>query len=118
MQKRLSAIVWFCIFVIGATGMFQMSANPYYEGFLAIGNTWSLAILVKHMLVLIFVMLMAYVSFVQEPRMERAAMLMTKDEQAGRTRISKEARSENRMILILAVLFFLILVFTSLARAA
>ncbi|MHC1784676.1 MAG: hypothetical protein AB9891_18320 [Anaerolineaceae bacterium] len=117
-RKRLFMAAWLCLGVIGATGMFQMSASTSYEGFLAIQNPWSQAILVKHLLVLVFLAAMAYLYSVQETRLGRAAFKAAKDPEESEKLLAAEARSENRTILLLAAMFFLILVFTSLARAA
>jgi hypothetical protein len=51
-QKRVDPVSWFSLALLIATGLIQMSANPNYEGFLAIQNPWSLAILGKHVVFL------------------------------------------------------------------
>jgi uncharacterized membrane protein len=51
-QKRLDPLGWICLAVLAATGLVQMSANPNYQGFIAIHNRWAAAILVKHLLFL------------------------------------------------------------------
>ena len=50
MQKRLEPIAWFSISLLIVTGLFQMSVNPHYDGFLSTSTQWSLAILTKHIL--------------------------------------------------------------------
>ena len=35
-QRRLDPLGWFSIILLLVSGMFQMSANPHYEGFLSI----------------------------------------------------------------------------------
>jgi hypothetical protein len=117
-RKRLFVAAWLCLAVLGATGMFQMSASPSYEGFLAIHNPWSQAILVKHLLVLVFLAAMAFLYTVQEPRLGRATFMAAKDPEGSGKQLVLAAGAENRIIIGLAALFFLILVFTSLARAA
>jgi uncharacterized membrane protein len=52
-QKRLDPLGWLCLVVLAATGLVQMSANPNYQGFIAIQNRWAAAILVKHLLFLV-----------------------------------------------------------------
>jgi len=51
-QRRLESIGTFCLFLLLASGMFQMSANKYFAGFLSTANPWSSAILAKHLLFL------------------------------------------------------------------
>ena len=48
LQKRLEPLAWFSMGLLVVTGLFQMSANPHYDGFLSTSTQWSLAILVKH----------------------------------------------------------------------
>ena len=48
MQKRLEPIAWFSMSLLFLTGLFQMSVNPHYDGFVSISTQWSTAILVKH----------------------------------------------------------------------
>jgi hypothetical protein len=117
-RKRLFIATWLCLGIIGATGMFQMSASHFYKGFLAIHNPWSQTILVKHLLVLVFLAVMAYLYAVQESRLHRAAFKTMKDPEGSGKLLVLAARAENHTILLLAALFFLILIFTSLARAA
>ena len=44
-QARLLSTGWFSLALLTGTGLFQMSSNPNYQGFLAIANTWAVAIL-------------------------------------------------------------------------
>ena len=41
LQRRLDNLGWLSIIVLAGTGLFQMSANPNYPGFLAITNRWA-----------------------------------------------------------------------------
>src|SRR5512136_1097243 len=49
-QQRLESLGWFCLALLLATGMFQMSANRNYSGLFSTANPWSVAILAKHLL--------------------------------------------------------------------
>ena len=44
-QKRLEPLAWFSLAILIATGLFQLSINPHYDGFLSTSGQWSLAIL-------------------------------------------------------------------------
>ncbi len=117
-QRRLVFLAgWFCLGVIGATGLFQMSANTNYSGFLAINNPWSQAILIKHLLVVLFLGVFFFLNGVLEGRFTKAAIRLKRDE-THRLEMDKIARAENRTIVLLYVLFFAILLFTSMAMAA
>ena len=73
-QRRLDPIAWFCLVTLAGTGMFQMSANPHYQGLLEIQNPWAVAILVKHLLFLGMAGLSAYMTWGLLPEMRRVAM--------------------------------------------
>jgi uncharacterized membrane protein len=49
-EQRFRPAANVSLVILLATGIVQMSGDPYYEGFLAISNPWSVALLVKHML--------------------------------------------------------------------
>jgi uncharacterized membrane protein len=70
-QKRLDPLAWFSLAVLIATGMFQMSANPNYKGFLAFDNTWAVSILVKHVLFFGIIALAAYQTWWLMPAFRR-----------------------------------------------
>src|SRR5512143_728393 len=52
-QSRLDSISWFCLFLIVATGLFQMSVNRNYHGLVQIENLWEAAILTKIALLIV-----------------------------------------------------------------
>lgn len=73
--QRLESLIWFCIIVLVSTGILQMSSHPNYQGFLEIGNRWSTAILIKHLVFLVMVLLSAYLSWGLTPKLERIILL-------------------------------------------
>ena len=72
MQKRLEPIAWFSMSLLLVTGLFQMSVNPHYDGFLSISTQWSLAILTKHLLGIIMVVVSAIQTWEVIPAIRRA----------------------------------------------
>ncbi len=62
-QIRLDSVGWLSLIVLGGTGLIQMSASPNYQGFLAISNRWSAAILLKHLVFLGMVVVSAYLTW-------------------------------------------------------
>ena len=115
-QKRLDSLGWFCLALLLATGMFQMSANPNYEGFLAISGQWASSILIKH----IFFGLMIVVSAAQTwwllPNIQRA---MLRQQKLGDEKEIASLRKREALLLNLnLILAILILGVTALARAA
>ncbi len=113
-QKRLDPLGWFCLAVLAGTGMFQLSANPNYQGFLQVESTWGIAILVKHMLFFGMTALSAYLTWDLLPALRRAALRQAKDP-AEAVRLEQRNTQLLRLNLILSLL---ILALTALARAS
>ena len=114
-QKRLEPIAWFSMGLLLATGLFQMSANPHYNGFLSLSTQWSMAILLKHSLAVVVVVVSAVHTWEVLPALRRT--LMKKDKATP----EEVARLEKREVLLLRTsLFFavLILVATAVARSS
>lgn len=116
LQRRLDPLGWFCLALLIATGLFQMSANPNYEGFLSIANRWGAAILIKHLLFLGMIAVSAYLTWGILPQMRRNAMRQAqgKDTPTAR-RLMRQNLALMRINLVLAVL---VLALTAVARAA
>ncbi len=74
MQKRLEPIAWFSMSLLVLTGLFQMSVNPHYNGFLSVSTQWSLAILIKHLLVVVMVVVSAIQTWEVIPAIRRAIL--------------------------------------------
>jgi uncharacterized membrane protein len=118
LQKRFDPLAWFSLALLAGTGMFQMSANPNYQGFLAIQNTWAAAILVKHILFFGMAGLSAYLSWGLMPEMRRLALRRAGGlalDEAAAARL--EAR-QTRLMQINLALGVVVLLLTSIARAA
>src|SRR5215216_2937614 len=83
MQKRLEPIAWFSMSLLLATGLFQMSVKPHYDGFLSTSTQWSLAILIKHLLGIVMVVVSAIQTWEVIPAIRRAILLSKKNKNAG-----------------------------------
>lgn len=73
-SRRFRPFAWICLAVFAATGLMQMSASPRYQGLLTVGNLWSGAILAKHLLVFGMAAILAYQTWVLQPRLERTRL--------------------------------------------
>src|SRR5512142_823936 len=82
LQKRLEPIAWFSMSLLLLTGLFQMSVNPHYNGFLSISTQWSLAILIKHLLGIIMVVVSAIQTWEVIPAIRRAILRSRKSPNA------------------------------------
>jgi uncharacterized membrane protein len=117
-QTRLQPLSWFCLAILAVTGMFQMSANPFYQGFLAISNSWAAAILVKHLVIGLLVLTSAYMTWGILPRLQRAALLNSTGQPVEDDLVDKWQREEARLLLINLILSILVLGLTAWARSA
>ena len=121
LQRRLDPVGWFSLAVLAGTGMLQMSANPNYQGFLAIEGRWATAILFKHLLFLSMAGISAYLTWGLLPKLRRLALRQARaDEDSGRwiveaARLQTQQASLLRLNLLLGIL---ILALTAVARAA
>lgn len=115
LQKRLEPLAWFSIGLLLATGLFQMSANPHYDGFLNTSTQWSLAILVKHSLGVIMVVVSAIQTWEVIPAIHRTLM---KKDTADAAELAKLQRREVILLRVNLILSALILGATAFARAA
>ena len=116
MQKRLEPIAWFSMSLLVLTGLFQMSVNPHYDSFLSVSTQWSLAILTKHLLGIVMVVVSAIQTWEVIPAIRRAIVRSRKSQNAEELETLRR-----RGVLLLRINFglsILILLATSFARAA
>jgi uncharacterized membrane protein len=117
LQQKFQPVGWLSLVVLGATGMFQMSEHPLYEGFLSINNTWAVALFVKHILVVVLVIFMGIMTWITLPKLKRLAMAQNLGKAVDPIERSKLERSEININRINIVLSVLVLLFTALARS-
>jgi uncharacterized membrane protein len=115
-QRRLDPLGWFCLIVLGATGMFQMSANPNYGGFLAIDNSWAVAILLKHIVFGGMILVSGYLTWGVLPGLARAALRLSQG--LDTPQVEKLRRQNAWLLRINLILAVVILALTALARAS
>ena len=116
MQKRLEPIAWFSMSLLLATGLFQMSVNPHYDGFLSTSTQWSLAILTKHLLGIIMIVVSAIQTWEVIPAIRRAIVRSKKGKNADE--IDSLRRREVLLLRTNFGLSLLILLATAFARAS
>ena len=115
-QRRLDPLGWLSLLVLVGTGMFQMSANPNYQGFLAVNNSWAVAILLKHIVFAIMIGISAYLTWGLLPKLGRAALRQAHGQDAPEEqRLLQQETFLLRLNLLLAVI---VLALTALARAS
>ncbi len=115
-QRHLDPLAWFSVIVLLGSGMLQMSANPNYEGFLAVNNPWGWAILVKHIVFGLMVLSSGYVTWGILPSMRRAAFLQARGQDAPK--IATLQKREWFFLRLNLALGIIVLALTALARAS
>lgn len=115
MQKRLEPIAWFCLGTLIVTGLFQMSANVHYNGFLDTSTQWSLAILAKHLLVVAMIIVTAVQTWEVFPAIRRTLL---RREKASEETLAILQKREERLLRMNFILSIMILGVTAIARAA
>ncbi len=106
-EKRLEPLAWFSVSLLVATGLFQMSVNPHYNGFLSTSNQWSLALLTKHIMVASLVVVSAVHTWDVLPSIRRTLMRKDKADPEQVQRLRRRERSLLYASLVLAVLILL-----------
>jgi uncharacterized membrane protein len=118
-QRRLDPLGWFSLILLAGTGLIQMSANPNYHGFLAIDNRWAVAILVKHLLFLIMVVVSAYMTWIILPQLRRLALRRARGIEAENdTTLPESMRRETWLLRLNLIFGVFVLAMTAIARSA
>lgn len=115
-QRRLDPLGWVCLLLLAGTGLFQMSASPNYQGFLAIDNRWAVAILVKHLVFFAMIGVSAFITWGLLPRLQRSAMRQAHGLEA--TEAEKLQRQQTALLRLNLALGALVLALTAVARVS
>ena len=118
LQNRLQQVGWFSLALLAVTGMFQMSASPFYEGFLAIGSPWSMTILAKHLVIGLMVLASAYVTWGLLPALRRILLLRAAGRTVDESATASLQRRETWLLRLNLALSVIVLALTALARTA
>jgi len=114
--RRLDPIAWFCLLVLGGTGLMQMTASSHYQGFLAVTNAWGVAIFLKHLVFFGMASVSGYLTWGVLPALHRALLRQSQGKSAP-TLAGLHKRSLWLLRLNLG-LGLVVLAFTAIARAA
>jgi uncharacterized membrane protein len=116
-QKRLNPIGWMCLFILTGTGMFQMSEHPSYQGFLSIDNEWAVAIFIKHIIIVLMVMAMGYLTWIVIPGLQKFTLKQKLGKQVNPLEVERLRKQEKLILFTNSILALLVLVFTAWARS-
>jgi len=116
LRQRFQPFSWISMLVLLVTGLFQMTANPHYEGMLQFNSPWSRAILLKHVAMAGMVICGLLLQWRVAPALRRAGWLL---DRGGRNAAEWQRlrRQEVRLARISIALGLLVLLFTAMATA-
>ncbi|MBI4630185.1 MAG: hypothetical protein HY740_00410 [Chloroflexi bacterium] len=117
MNRRTQPIAMIAMATLWFSGLNQMAINPNYKGFITISNVWSLAILSKHIIVIVMMVISAYSLWVVAPELKRLSLLQAKGKLNG-DRIPVLLAREAGLNLVNLVCGLIVLLLTAIARAA
>jgi uncharacterized membrane protein len=118
-HRRLDPLGWFSLLLLVGTGLIQMSANPSYYGFLAIDNRWAAAILIKHVLFLVMVVISAVMTWWLLPQLNRLALYQARSSDGEKSQAAlRLMRQETWLLRVNLSLGVLVLALTAIARAS
>jgi uncharacterized membrane protein len=115
LRRRFRPIANLSLVVLLGTGMIQMSANDNYDGLLQFTNTWSIAMLLKHIAYAGMVVIAGLIQFGIAPALERANLLASKGKQPEEW--AKLLKRERQFTWLMGGLGILVLFFTAIATA-
>ena len=78
LRQRFNPISNLCLAALIVTGLFQMTANPNYNGFLNFDNTWSKIMLAKHIVIGFMALAGLLLQYAVAPALERESLLLEK----------------------------------------
>ncbi|MDK1028109.1 MAG: CopD family protein [Anaerolineae bacterium] len=116
-QRRLEPIAWFSIAILIVTGLFQMSVNPHYDGFLSTSGQWSLAILTKHIFVIFMIVVSAIQTWELWPAIRRGLIQIERG-RADEDQVIRLQKTESMLLHLNIGLSILVLGATAFARAS
>lgn len=117
LQNYLNPLGWLCLFILVGTGMFQMSAHPSYQGFLAIDNDWAVALFIKHIFIILMVITMGYLTWFVLPGLKRIALKQKLGKEIDHFEVLRYRNQERFILWTNSILAILVLIFTAWARS-
>ncbi|HVO42039.1 MAG TPA: CopD family protein [Aggregatilineales bacterium] len=115
LRRRFYPLANLSLVVLIVTGLYQMTRNRHYEGFLQIDSDWTRAIFVKHIAVLGMIVMGGVMQWGVVPALDRATMLVKMGKAAPD--LDRLLRRERQLAAISAVLGILTLICTAIATS-
>ncbi len=118
LSQRLQSIGWVALAVLTATGLFQMSAHPAYQGFLVIESAWAVAIFLKHIAVAGMVLAGIGMTWGVMPQLRRLNYLLTTGKRVDEATRGQLHHRQARLWRLNLVLSVVVLLLTAWARVS
>lgn len=118
MVVSLQRIGWFCLGVLIVTGMFQMSAHPQYQGFLAITTPWASALFIKHLVIGGMIAVSAIINWWVLPALNRLSLARQENQPSREAELQSLRKRETLLLRFNLVLAVMVLLLTAWARAS
>lgn len=117
MQRRFLPWINVSLVILLITGFVQMTLDSNYSGFLQIDSVWAWAMLLKHIVFIIMVIIVVYVQAVLYPAMDRLALLEGKRPQLAEQEHQALQQRELRVLRLNMVCAAAVLLMTAIATA-
>jgi len=117
LQKRFTPWANASLVLLWVTGFLQMTADPNYDGFLAVNSLWAQAILIKHLAVIGMMAFVIYIQWRIQPALARLSLLENKQPMLAADKREKLARQEVRLLRLNLICAVAVLFFTAVATA-
>ena len=117
LQRRFTPWANVSLVILWTTGFLQMSADPNYEGFLAVNSMWAQAILIKHVAVVGMMGFGLYIQWRVHPALTRLALLEKRRPTLAEAERERLIKQENRLVILSLVCAAAVLFCTAIATA-
>jgi uncharacterized membrane protein len=117
LQKRFTPLANASLVLLWVTGFLQMTADPNYEGFLAVDSLWAQAILIKHLAVIGMMVFGIAIQWRIQPELNRLALLESKQPEIAMEKRERLTRKQIRLLRLNLVFAAAVLFFTAVATA-
>jgi uncharacterized membrane protein len=117
LQKRFTPWAGASLVILWVTGFLQMTADPNYDGFLAVNSLWAQALLFKHLAVIGMMIFGIYIQWRIQPALTRLSLLEKKQPLLAAEEREKLTRQEIRLLRLNLICATAVLFFTAVATA-
>ena len=113
-MRRFRPIANFSLLVLLMTGVVQTGGDEHYEGVLNFNQSWSQAMLGKHLAFFGMVAVVGFLQFGLSPALERARLIAAKGDDASFVQLQNRERRLTQANFALSII---VLIFTAMATA-